>query len=109
MSAAHTKGLRECPFCGDPMHFDVSEVLCHSDGDNCLIGDLAWHGGESFVTAWNTRADASADLLEALEWIAANYENGHLNHVDFRVEAKHRADAALTKATGVSPSPERGR
>jgi hypothetical protein len=33
-----------------------------------------------------------------LKWIADNYENGMINHVDFRVEAKFRADAALTKA-----------
>lgn len=39
------------------------------------------------------------ELLEALQWIAANYENGHMNHVQFRVEAKHRADAAIAKAT----------
>lgn len=39
--------------------------------------------------------DEVARLRDALEWIAANYENIHINHVDFRVEAKHRADAAL--------------
>ena len=43
---------------------------------------------------------ASPQMIEALEWIAANYENGDLNHVDFRVEAKHRADAAIAKAKG---------
>ena len=42
---------------------------------------------------------AAPEMLEALEWIAANYENVHINHVDFRVEAKHRADAAIAKAT----------
>lgn len=49
----------------------------------------------------NARLIASApDLLEALQWIAKNYENGHINHVDFRVEAKHLADAAIAKALG---------
>ena len=36
-------------------------------------------------------------MRDALQWIADNYENGHLNHVDFRVEAKHRADDALAE------------
>jgi len=40
-------------------------------------------------------AEREAELVGALRWIAANYENGHINHVDFRVEAKHRAYAAL--------------
>lgn len=34
-------------------------------------------------------------LREALGWISFNYENGSINHVDFRVEAKMRADTAL--------------
>lgn len=42
---------------------------------------------------------ALPDLIEALEWIDQNYE-GYMSHVDFRVEAKHRAQAALTKAGG---------
>lgn len=45
---------------------------------------------------------ASPELLEALQWIARNYENGDINHVDFRVEAKHLADAAIAKATGAT-------
>lgn len=43
---------------------------------------------------------AAPELLDALEWIAANYENSDLNHVDFRVRAKHLADDALAKARG---------
>lgn len=70
-----TEKLMPCPFCGDPMHFDASETLCHSDGDNCLIGDLAWQG-ESHVTAWNTRPLESqgtptpaADEVEAVAFL----------------------------------------
>lgn len=40
------------------------------------------------------------EAADALEWIAANYENCDINHVDFRVEAKHRADAALEALGG---------
>jgi hypothetical protein len=43
---------------------------------------------------------AAPDLLEALRNIAAAYENQNLIHVDFRVEAKRVADAAIAKATG---------
>lgn len=50
------------------------------------------------TTANNPEADVCGEMLSALRWIADNYENGMINHVDFRVEAKHRADAALTKA-----------
>ena len=39
-------------------------------------------------------------LIDAAEWIAANYENGDLNHIDFRLEVKHRVDAALTNFRG---------
>jgi len=38
---------------------------------------------------------ASPDPLEALQWIVANYANQDLSHKDFRVEAAHRAEAAL--------------
>ena len=40
---------------------------------------------------------AAPDLLEALK-----YENGHISHVDFRVEAKFLADAAINRAEGRS-------
>lgn len=40
-------------------------------------------------------AEREAELVGALRWIAENYENGRINHVDFRVQAKHLADAAL--------------
>lgn len=45
---------------------------------------------------------AVPELFDALQWISSNYENGNLNHVDFRVEAKHLADAALAKARGAA-------
>ena len=49
----------------------------------------------------NARLIAAApDMLAALKWIADQYESVDLNHVDFRVEAKHRADAVIAKATG---------
>lgn len=42
---------------------------------------------------------AVPDMLAVLQWIADQYENQNLNHVDFRVEAKRRADEAIAKAT----------
>jgi hypothetical protein len=46
---------------------------------------------------------AEPNLLEALEWITAHYADQDINHVDFRVEACRRAQAAIAKATGVRP------
>lgn len=52
----------------------------------------------------NARLIAAAPtMLAALEWIATHYGNQDLNHVDFRVEAKHLADAAILKATAQQP------
>lgn len=45
-------------------------------------------------------AEYVRSLESALRWIADNYANQDLSHVDFRVEASHRAEAALSKATG---------
>lgn len=41
-----------------------------------------------------------AELIEDLRWIANNYANQDLNHVDFRVEAGRRSEASLSKAEG---------
>lgn len=38
-------------------------------------------------------------LRHALHWISAHYEDVNINHVDFRVEAKRRADEALGKVS----------
>ena len=37
------------------------------------------------------------EMAVALEWVDAEYENQDLNHEDFRVGAKVRANAALQK------------
>lgn len=34
-------------------------------------------------------------LIHVVRWISANYENGEINHKDFRVRAKNLADDAL--------------
>lgn len=34
-------------------------------------------------------------LIHVVMWISANYENGEINHKDFRVRAKNLADDAL--------------
>jgi len=45
-------------------------------------------------------ADTITDLLAALKRISRSYENQNINHVDFRVNAKNIADAAIAKAKG---------
>lgn len=40
-----------------------------------------------------------SELREALRWITSNYDNQDMGHRDFRIEANHRARAAL-KSTG---------
>lgn len=47
---------------------------------------------------------AAPDLYEALKWIADQYANQDLSHVDFRVEAARRAEAALSKAQPTNPT-----
>ncbi len=48
------------------------------------------------ITKLRAERDAGLDhLVEALEVISEQYENGHVNHVEFRVHAKMTADAAL--------------
>lgn len=120
----HTPGeLKACAHCGGTAHIgtvryskplvdvhweDGSEIreAFFAHCASCSIGQR-----NSLVSGYRTEAEAAAkwnhrtvdtELLEALRWIAANYENGHINHVDFRVEAKHRADAAITKAGSAS-------
>lgn len=41
---------------------------------------------------------AAPDLLAFAEWISYHYDNQDMNHVDFRVEAKRLADAAIARA-----------
>lgn len=41
----------------------------------------------------------------ALKWISVHYENQDINHVDFRVEAKRLADAALDEIPATPPEP----
>jgi hypothetical protein len=43
---------------------------------------------------------AAPELLEAMEAISRHYENPNINHIDFRIEAKILADAAIAKARG---------
>lgn len=106
--------LEACPCCAHEAKFEKQMhafppkhwVKC----TYCGMSSDAYSSRESARAAWNRRAtslpttannpetDAHRDLVEALRWIADNYENGMINHVDFRVEAKFRADAALTKA-----------
>jgi len=45
-------------------------------------------------------ADTITDLLAALKRISRSYENQNINHVDFRVNAKNIADAAIAKTKG---------
>lgn len=44
--------------------------------------------------------DEALELIDrqadALDWVAKNYANQDLNHMDFRVEAARRVEAALT-------------
>ncbi|MDE2099149.1 MAG: hypothetical protein KGL39_17980 [Patescibacteria group bacterium] len=40
----------------------------------------------------------NAELVEALEWVAYHWENQDMNHMVFRVEAAHKAHAALVRA-----------
>lgn len=54
---------------------------------------------EVIAALFRHQVERESRLVDALEWIAANYENGHMNHVDFRVGAKHRADEALKDRT----------
>lgn len=118
MSAQHTPW----PFSVHP-YTDLVRVLDvkPEDGEPYTAGSIAIGAGRKIVgsvdyksiTAGYPSLDtveeaeavaalwiAAPELLEALEWIAANYENGHLNHVDFRVRAKYLADAAIAKARG---------
>lgn len=45
-------------------------------------------------------ADAmTRDTLGLADWITREYANQDLNHVDFRVESKRRADAILGDTT----------
>ena len=104
MSCGHTPG----PWVVVENSWEVSTIYAPFDGTVavCPINDLVTEESQDEFQAVmdaNARLIASApDLLEALEWISSNYENVNLNHIDFRVEAKHRADAALTKARGTS-------
>lgn len=44
-------------------------------------------------------ADAmTLDSLGLVEWVSREYENQNISHVDFRVEAKRRADRILGDA-----------
>ena len=57
--------------------------------------------GHTPLPTWDHYAQEHVDpMADALQWIADNYENVNLNHVDFRVEAKRRADNALSQAGG---------
>lgn len=58
-----------------------------------LVSTIAGNHADRQVIA------AAPDLLAFAEWVSYHYENQDMNHVDFRVEAKRRADAALAKAT----------
>lgn len=96
--SAPVEPVKACPLCQSSDIFMIRQwdgtplkVACRECG--CVAP----------FEAWDIRfRDAAPDLLEALEWIAANYENCNINHVDFRVEAKHRADVAIAKAGGAS-------
>jgi hypothetical protein len=75
-----------------------------------VISDETNHFGLCQRASWPSRVEESEanahliasapDLVAALEWIANNYANQEINHVDFRVEAKRLADAAISKSRG---------
>lgn len=105
MSAQHTPGPWHVVRYGDR----TSLVICTDEAGNQRIAfmatparrDLSARSAKWRELVANANLSAAApDLLEALEWIASNYENGDLNHVDFRVQAKHLADAAIARAKG---------
>ena len=54
---------------------------------------------DSIAISLKRMADAlTLDSLGLAEWIAKEYENQNVSHVDFRVEAKRRADRILGDA-----------
>ena len=65
-----------------------------------LIGAGYIEQPEQALRSIANRLNATDAVSEALEWIAHNFENTDINHVDFRVEAKARADAALAALKG---------
>jgi hypothetical protein len=101
MSAGHTPG----PWVVGPVD---DTIVTHLGADGFRYEVAAVDGDYNQPDEWpvmeaNARLIAAApEMLQALEWIADNYENGHMNHVDFRVQAKHLADAAIAKATGAT-------
>ncbi|MBF5091963.1 hypothetical protein F1640_18585 [Novosphingobium sp. NBM11] len=88
----------------------IERDLCINRDDWSFEAGDAYRIADAMIEQENERIDTLQDnieaaraeiarLREALTWISENYENGMVNHVDFRVEAKHRADDALQGTT----------
>ena len=58
--------------------------------------------GERMLRAGKIKEPGHEMLRETLEWIATNYANQDISHMDFRVEAYARTLAAISKAQGSS-------
>lgn len=73
--------------------------------DNPTQGTHRWDGSQwvklpseqvalmELLVSARTRAEK---LEEALKWIAHHYANQDISHIDFRVEAAQRAEAAIS-------------
>lgn len=92
---------------GQMSHVWVASLVQEDDGNDYITftdsAQKIW--GLTHYAELPTNADPLivADMLALLRLFAREYEDQNINHVDFRVSVKHRAEEMLAKATEPRP------